>query len=85
MNHAGAPAHLIEIHQVLADLRYPAERWRVIAEALYYGAGSACITRLMRLPVRSYAGIEEITRELLDRRGTRWDPPTTRQHQHPAA
>ncbi|GAA5147549.1 hypothetical protein GCM10023321_08550 [Pseudonocardia eucalypti] len=85
MNHAGAPAHLIEIHQVLADLRYPAERWRVIAEAQHYGAGSACMTRLMRLPERTYAGIEEITRELLDKRGSRRDPPTTLQHQHPAA
>lgn len=87
MSYTGVRAHLIEIRQVLADLRYPAERWQVIAEAQYYGAGSECITRLVRLPVRSYANIDEVTRELPGgSESGRWRlHPSTRQQQRSAA
>lgn len=55
----------IGIRQVLAGLRFPAQRWQVIAQAHYYGAGSGYSFALNRLPARTYLGTDDIASQLL--------------------
>jgi uncharacterized protein DUF2795 len=50
----------IGIQQVLAGLAFPAERWQVIAQAQYYGAGPAYSTELTQLPARTYHSLREV-------------------------
>jgi hypothetical protein len=50
----------IGIQQVLAGLAFPAERWQVIAQAQYYGAGPAYSTELAQLPARTYQSLREV-------------------------
>jgi hypothetical protein len=45
------------IAQVLDGLRYPAERWQVIAQADHYGADSVTRAQLVALPVRAYVDL----------------------------
>jgi hypothetical protein len=52
------------IQQVLAGLDFPAERWQVIAQAQYYGAGPAYTTELAQLPARTYQSLREVAVEL---------------------
>jgi hypothetical protein len=54
----------IGILQVLNGLEFPAERWQVIAQAQYYGAGTAYTGELTRLPVRTYQSLREVAVEL---------------------
>jgi hypothetical protein len=54
----------IGILQVLAGLEFPAQRWQVIAQAQYYGAGTAYTGELTRLPVRTYQSLREVAVEL---------------------
>lgn len=54
----------VGIRQVLAGLAFPAHRWQVIAQAQYYGAGSAYMVALGQLPPRIYHSVAELTAQL---------------------
>lgn len=58
----------IGIREVLDDLRFPARRWQVIAQAQYYGAPRACTRELEGLPTRRYKSMREVAVELAERR-----------------
>jgi len=54
----------VGIRQVLAGLAFPAHRWQVIAQAHYYGAGSAYTVALGQLPARIYYSVAEVAAQL---------------------
>jgi hypothetical protein len=54
----------VGIRQILAGLAFPAHRWQVIAQAQYYGAGSAYMVALGQLPPRIYHSVAEVTAHL---------------------
>jgi len=54
----------VGIRQVLAGLAFPAHRWQVIAQAHYYGAGSAYTVALGQLPARIYHSVAEVAAQL---------------------
>lgn len=52
------------IQQVLVGLVFPAQRWQLIAQAQYYGAGPAYTTELAQLPEQTYQSLREVAVEL---------------------
>jgi hypothetical protein len=63
------PAHLPAratrpLHERLVDLlgavRYPAERWEIVAEAATRGADRATAYRLARLPYRTFHDLDSV-------------------------
>jgi hypothetical protein len=56
------------IRDVLDGLRYPAERWELIAQAQNYGAHSACTRELSLLPVREYTSLWDVAAQVAARR-----------------
>jgi uncharacterized protein DUF2795 len=56
------------LREVLAGLRFPAQRWQVIAEAQHWGATSAFLDELITLPAREYRDLRDVATALLDRR-----------------
>lgn len=56
-----APRSLHErLVDVLCDVRYPAERWEIIAGAAARGADRVTAYRLARLPYRTYPDLEAV-------------------------
>jgi Protein of unknown function (DUF2795) len=45
---------------ILADLRYPARLWQIVATAESYGADADTMTRLHRLPAVDYASLRHV-------------------------
>ena len=54
----------LAIQQILVGLTFPAQRWQLIAQAHYYGAGPAYTTELAHLPERTYQSMREVVAEL---------------------
>lgn len=54
----------IGVQQVLVGLTFPAQRWQLIAQAQYYGAGPAYTAELTQLPARTYQSMREVAAEL---------------------
>jgi len=61
----------LAIQQVLVGLTFPAQRWQLIAQAHYYGAGPAYTTELGQLPERTYQSMREVVAELAQLRHRR--------------
>jgi hypothetical protein len=59
-----ARADAQRISQVLANLRYPAARWQVLAEADHYGADSTSRAQLWTLPTGVYDDLSDVLVEL---------------------
>ncbi|GAA4699304.1 hypothetical protein GCM10023215_42260 [Pseudonocardia yuanmonensis] len=58
---ARAPRSLHErLVDVLRDVRYPAERWEIIAGAAARGADTVTAYRLARLPYRTYPDLDSV-------------------------
>ncbi|MCE0766903.1 DUF2795 domain-containing protein [Pseudonocardia kujensis] len=51
---------------VLCDVRYPAERWEIIAGAAARGADRVTAYRLARLPYRTYPDLDTVLGTVLD-------------------
>ena len=49
---------------VLAELRYPAARWQILAAAAYYGADSTTTRQLRQLPMCTYRSLAHIAHTL---------------------
>ncbi|MFC5952709.1 DUF2795 domain-containing protein [Pseudonocardia lutea] len=57
----GVPRSLHErLVDVLRDVRYPAERWEIIAGAAARGADTVTAYRLARLPYRTYPDLDAV-------------------------
>jgi len=54
------------LRTVLAELRFPAERWEIITTADMYGVDAATCELLRRLPLRStpYRNIQDVAEAL---------------------
>lgn len=48
------------LRQVLAEQRFPAERWELISGAEHYGADARSRAELQSLPARRYASLAEV-------------------------
>jgi len=48
------------IRAVLGGLRFPAPRWRIIAQAQHWGAGHLFLDELGQLPEGTYASLAEL-------------------------
>ncbi|OLM08943.1 MULTISPECIES: DUF2795 domain-containing protein [unclassified Pseudonocardia] len=46
--------------QVLSELRYPAQRWQILAEAEHWGVSPALRFRLTGLPERRYVELSDV-------------------------
>lgn len=77
---AGTPGanveHLREnLRRVLADLRWPAFRWQVIAEAEAWGVSGVLHSQLTPLPDGRYPSLEALVEVLVSRDRFRTGPP----------
>ncbi|MCE3552141.1 DUF2795 domain-containing protein [Pseudonocardia sp. RS11V-5] len=65
-----APRDARSLHErlvdVLCDVRYPAERWEIIAGAAARGADRVTAYRLARLPYRTYPDLDTVLDTVLD-------------------
>jgi hypothetical protein len=52
------------VQVILAELRFPAARWQIIAEAQHYGAPQPYLAKIFDLPVRPYRSLTEVVAEL---------------------
>ena len=52
------------VNRVLAGLRFPAPRWRILAQAELYGVDGMTHERLIQLPERMYRDSEEVASAL---------------------
>jgi len=59
------------LSEILGDLTYPAEKWRVTACADIYGVDMRTRRALYGLPARSYRDVEDITSALGEFAGRR--------------
>jgi len=55
------------LSQVLADLRFPAEKWEIITCAELYGADAGTYRLLWQLPIQQYRDTNDIARTLAAR------------------
>ena len=57
------------LRSVLAELRFPAERWQIITSADLWGADAATCERLRALPLRTqpYRDVQEVMDALTPR------------------
>lgn len=57
--------HVTVIRQVLDGLRFPAQRWQLIAQGTLYGADVVTMAKLHRLPPRLYVDCDDVTAEII--------------------
>jgi len=57
--------HVTVIRQVLDGLRFPAQRWQLIAQGELYGADVVTMAKLHRLPPRLYLDCDDVTAEII--------------------
>jgi hypothetical protein len=65
----------VGIREVFAETRFPAPRWRVIAQASHWGAGCECIEELTALPARVYDSLGDLVQAIQDLRQSRTTAP----------
>jgi hypothetical protein len=61
----------VGIREVFAGMRFPAPRWRVIAQASHWGAGCECTEELTALPARVFHSLRDLTQAIEELRRSR--------------
>jgi hypothetical protein len=72
------------LRAVLAELRFPAPVWLLVAQAHSWGADAECVEQLNHLPIKDYQQLDDVLRALdrrsrtRRRRAGRWITPSSR-------